>query len=397
MNDDKPRGPRRPSFGGDRPRRSFGDRPARNFDGDRKPYRAREGGGFGGDRKPYRQRDNGAPSSSERSGPRDFHPPRRDFDRPKTPKPAWRQYNRDRDSADERPPARKPYAGSSGPKIETYLPEESRPVLKRPASELADALAYRWRGGSLKPVAFPHELQLDDLLCVDQQKAALVQNTRQFSRGLPANHALLWGSRGTGKSSLVKALLKAFGAEGLRLVEVPSHDLTALPEIVAPLRGRKERFVLYVDDFSVGANDPALMALKTALDGGLEAPPENVLIYATSNRRHLLPELQSENQQAQAVDGEIHHSEAVEEKIALSERFGLWLSFYPFNQDQYLEIVARHLQQLGAVPGDDEVLRAEALRYALSRGSRSGRVAMQFARDAAGRRGLPPERRAGEN
>lgn len=391
MNDDKPRGPRRPSFGGDRPRRSFGDRPARNSDGDRKPYRAREGGGFSGDRKPYRKRDDGAPAAGERSGPRDFQRPRRDFDRPRSSNPSnpgWRQYNRDRDSADERPPARKPFARPSGPQVETYLPEESRPVLKRPSTELAEAMAYRWRGGALKPIAFPHELQLDDLLCVDQQKAALVQNTRQFSRSLPANHALLWGSRGTGKSSLVKALLKAFGAEGLRLVEVPSHDLTALPEIVAPLRGRKERFVLYVDDFSVGANDPALMALKTALDGGLEAPPENVLIYATSNRRHLLPELQSENQQAQAVDGEIHHSEAVEEKIALSERFGLWLSFYPFNQDQYLEIVRHHLQQLDA-NAQDEAVREEALRYALSRGSRSGRVAMQFARDWAGKTGLP--------
>ncbi|MGH8530164.1 MAG: DUF815 domain-containing protein, partial [Nevskiales bacterium] len=346
MKEDRPRGPRRPSFGGDRPRRSFGDRPARNSDGERKPFRAREGGGFSGDRKPYRKRDDGAPSSGERSGersgPRDFQRPRRDFDRPKASNPGWRRYNRDRDTADERPPVRKPFAGAgTALRPETYRPDEARPVLKRPSAELVEALAYRWRGGALKPIAFPHELELDDLLCVDSQKAALVQNTRQFARGLPANHALLWGSRGTGKSSLVKALLKAFGTEGLRLVEVPSHDLTALPEIVAPLRGRKERFVLYVDDFSVGANDPALMALKTALDGGLEAPPENVLIYATSNRRHLLPELQSENQQAQAVDGEIHHSEAVEEKIALSERFGLWLSFYPFNQDQYLEIV-RH-------------------------------------------------------
>jgi uncharacterized protein len=212
-----------------------------------------------------------------------------------------------------------------------------------------------------------------------------VRNTRQFVRGLPANHALLWGSRGTGKSTLVKALLGEFGGQGLRLVSVPPHDLGALPDIVAPLRDSKLRFILYVDDFSVGANDPALTSLKTALDGGLEAPPENVLIYATSNRRHLLPEFHSENEQAKLIDTEIHHGEAVEEKISLSERFGLWLSFYPFNQDQYLAIVSHHLASLGAKTLVTGEVREEALRYALSRGSRSGRVAMQFARDWAGR------------
>ncbi len=372
MSDDKPRGPRRPGFGGDRPRRSYGDRPRRSFSDERKPFRKRDSG-FAGERS---------------GGPRDFERPRRDFERLQPRSGGWRQYNRDRDSADERPPVRKPF---SGPRLETYRAEAvrpERPILKRPGTELVEALAYRWRGGALRPISFPHQVRLDDLLCVDHQKTALVQNTRQFSRGLPANHALLWGARGTGKSSLVKALLKEFSAEGLRLAEVPSHDLASLPEIVAPLRGRKERFILYVDDFSVGANDPALMALKTALDGGLEAPPENVLIYATSNRRHLLPEYQSENQQAQAVDGEIHHSDAVEEKISLSERFGLWLSFYPFNQEQYLEIVRHHLQQLGASADDGEAVRTEALRYALGRGSRSGRVASQFARDWAGKEKL---------
>ncbi len=252
------------------------------------------------------------------------------------------------------------------------------------ARKVTDHLAFRWREGALQPITHPHRVRLDSLLGIDAQKAELVRNTRQFVKGLPANHALLWGSRGTGKSTLVKALLSEFGPLGLRLVSVPPHDLSALPDIVAPLRGSRLRFILYVDDFSVGANDPALTSLKTALDGGLEEPPENVLIYATSNRRHLLPEFHSENEQAQLIDTEIHHGEAVEEKISLSERFGLWLSFYPFNQDQYLDIVRHHLAGLG-IKTDDGKIRDEALRYALSRGSRSGRVAMQFARDYAGR------------
>lgn len=252
----------------------------------------------------------------------------------------------------------------------------------------SDHLAFRWHEGALRPISHPHRVRLDSLLGIDAQKAALVRNTQQFVRGLPANHALLWGSRGTGKSTLVKALLSEFASQGLRLVGVPPHDLGALPDIVAPLRDSKLRFILYVDDFSVGANDPALTSLKTALDGGLEAPPENVLIYATSNRRHLLPEFHSENEQAQLIDTEIHHGEAVEEKISLSERFGLWLSFYPFNQDQYLAIVRHHLASLGVSRPDTSEVCEEALRYALSRGSRSGRVAMQFARDWSGQQAL---------
>ena len=245
------------------------------------------------------------------------------------------------------------------------------------------SLAYRWRQNALQDVAYPQTVRLDDLLGIDRQKEALVANTRQFVHELPANHVLLSGARGTGKSSLVKALLHAFGSEGLRLVEVHPHDLTDLPDIVAPLRGKKERFILYVDDFSVAANDPALVALKTALDGGLEEPPENVLIVATSNRRHLMPEMQRDNQEYHWVDDELHPGESTEEKISLSERFGLWLSFPPFNQEQYLTLVKLHLQQLGVKEWSEQTEKL-ALRWALNRASRSGRVAKQFARDWAG-------------
>ncbi len=250
-----------------------------------------------------------------------------------------------------------------------------------------DELAYRWRSGALQPIAYPQSLRLDDLLGIDRQKELLVRNTRQFVGGLPANHALLTGSRGTGKSSIVKAMLTEFGAQGLRLVEVPPHDLTDLPAIVAPLRQRPERFVLYVDDFSVASNDRSLAALKTALDGDIEEAPENVLIYATSNRRHLMPEFSRENEEYRWEGEELHPGESAEEKISLSERFGLWLSFPPFNQDQYLMLVRIHLRQLG-VHELDEAGEKLALRWSLSRASRSGRVAKQFARDWAGQLGL---------
>ncbi len=196
--------------------------------------------------------------------------------------------------------------------------------------------------------------------------AALVQNTLQFVTCKPANHVLLSGSRGTGKSSIVKALLTEFAPRGLRLVEVATHDLIDLPDVVAPLRKRRERFVLYVDDFSVAANDPALTALKTALDGGIEEPPENVLIYATSNRRYLMPQSKRDNEEFHWADDELHPGESSEEKISLSERFGLWLSFPPFTQDQYLEVVRLHLRRLGHT-GWDETTEKSALRWALNR------------------------------
>jgi predicted AAA+ superfamily ATPase len=245
-------------------------------------------------------------------------------------------------------------------------------------------LAWRWRHGQLQPIAHVQLQPLAELLGIDRQKALLVQNIGQFVAGRPANHVLLTGARGTGKSSLVKALLTEFAPQGLRLVEVPAHDLAELPEIVAPLRGRPERFLLYVDDFSVASNDPALTALKTALDGGIEEPPENVLIVATSNRRHLMPEPRADNGEYRWIDDELHPGESTEEKISLSERFGLWLSFQAFGQDQYLEMVRLHLRRLGHEAWDADTEKL-ALRWALNRASRSGRVARQFARDHAGR------------
>ena len=249
--------------------------------------------------------------------------------------------------------------------------------------------ALRWRRlhgrGLLEPVAHPHQLRLQDLHCIELQKSEIVRNTRQFLAGLPANNVLLWGSRGTGKSSLIKALLNEFGAAGLRLIEVEKHDLVDLPEIIAAVRGRTQRVVLFCDDLSFGADEPAYKTLKAALDGSVSAVPDNLLIYASSNRRHLLPEHMQDNRETRMQDGELHPSEATEEKISLSERFGIWLSFYPFTQDQYLEIVAHWLGQLQALPEDAESTRAAALRWALARGSRSGRAAWQFARDWAGR------------
>jgi predicted AAA+ superfamily ATPase len=252
--------------------------------------------------------------------------------------------------------------------------------------------AFRWRRlgqrGHLQPVRHPHRLRLADLQRIDRQKAALDQNVRQFLAGRPSNHALLWGARGTGKSSLVKAVLNEHVGRGLRLIEVDKHDLLDLPELVEPLFERPEHFLLYCDDLSFEADDPSYKALKAMLDGSISAAPDNVLLCVTSNRRHLLPEYLRENEDARLVGGELHHGEAVEEKISLSERFGLWLSFHPFSQDDYLAIVAYWLEQLGWPAGLDEAARQEALRWALQRGSRSGRVAWQFARDWVGRQGL---------
>ncbi len=254
--------------------------------------------------------------------------------------------------------------------------------------------AFRWRRhgseGWLAPVPHPATRRLQDLLCVDRQKRELGRNTMQFLRGLPANNALLWGSRGTGKSSLVKALLSEHAHEGLRLIEVDRQDLVDLPQIVELLYPRPERFMVYCDDLSFEANDPSYKALKVVLDGSISETADNVIIYATSNRRHLMPETLQENRDARAVDGEIHPGEATEEKIALSDRFGLWLSFHPFRQDDYLAIAAYWLTRLGIQTDQDEDAqwRRAALQWALARGSRSGRTAWHFARDWAGRTSL---------
>jgi predicted AAA+ superfamily ATPase len=252
------------------------------------------------------------------------------------------------------------------------------------------ALAYRWRQNSpqgyLQPLRHPQAIRLEDLLHVDAQKAALERNTRQFLAAAPANNALLWGSRGTGKSTLVKALLTEYGARGLRLIEVDKSDLLHLSDIVEPLCDRPERFILFADDLSFEASDPSYKALKGMLEGGLSSPPPNVLLYATSNRRHLMPEYLGENLEPSLPGGEIHPGEAVEEKISLSERFGLWLPFHPFGQEQYLSLVDHWLTRLGMDPREDPLIHQEALRFSLQRGSRSGRVAHQFARDWAGKR-----------
>jgi predicted AAA+ superfamily ATPase len=259
-------------------------------------------------------------------------------------------------------------------------------------TDWSGAIAFRWRGAGsprpLQPIRRPHRLALADLLCVDLQKRELDRNTRQFLKGLPANNALLWGSKGTGKSSLIKALLNEYAEQGLRIIEVDRQHLIELPDILELLYPRPEKFILYCDDLSFEADDAGYKALKAILEGSLSAPPVNVLIYATSNRRHLLPEYPEDNQQARWIEGELHQGEAVEEKISLSERFGVWLSFHAFTQDQYLEVVRHWLEKLGSPPDDWETVRAEALRYALLRGSRSGRVAWQFAKDWSGRMGL---------
>ena len=253
-----------------------------------------------------------------------------------------------------------------------------------PAEPDWSAQAWRWRRGQLCAVSQPHRIHLSDLRDVDTQKAALLTNTRQFLHGLPANNVLLTGARGTGKSSLVKALLTDLAGDGLRLVEVDKADLTDLPDIAELLRGRPERFIIFCDDLSFDADEPGYKALKVALDGSVAAAAENMLIYATSNRRHLMPEYMAENLETRYVGDEIRPGETTEEKVALSERFGLWLSFYPFDQDAYLDIVRHWLAGFGVTRLSPQA-RLAALQFALARGSRSGRVAYQFARDYAGR------------
>jgi predicted AAA+ superfamily ATPase len=252
------------------------------------------------------------------------------------------------------------------------------------------AVAFRWRKrngrGWLQAVRHPHPIRLADLDRIDDQKARIVANTRQFLAGRPANNVLLTGSRGSGKSSLVKAALNEFARKGLRLIEVDKDDLVDLADIVEQIEGRPERFIIFCDDLSFEAGETAYKALKSVLDGSVAAPPNNVLIYATSNRRHLMPEYFAENLDTTRVDDEIHPGEATEEKISLSERFGLWLSFYPFSQDDYLDIVRHWLRHFGVDAARIAGCERDALNWALGRGSRSGRVAWQFARDLAGRR-----------
>ena len=271
-------------------------------------------------------------------------------------------------------------------KLEQILPPPAPPTDWQ-------AIAYRWRRnrgsgrGFLQAVAHPHIIRFEDLKDIDEQKTRIDSNTKQFVLGRSANNVLLTGARGTGKSSLVKAALHRYAKQGLRLIEVDKADLVDLAEIADLIVDRSERFIIFSDDLSFEANDPGYKALKSVLDGGIAATNDNMLVYATSNRRHLMPEKMSENEEARHTDdGEIHPGETTEEKISLSERFGLWLSFYPFGQEQYLEI-ARHWVAVLAPhveSHDEDTLRRASLLWALERGSRSGRVAYQFARDWAG-------------
>jgi uncharacterized protein len=265
-------------------------------------------------------------------------------------------------------------------KFERTLPKSSGS-----APDWSVSPAFRWEKNKLVPVTHPHRIRLADLLVIEEQKRLVEQNTRQFVQGRPANNVLLTGSRGTGKSSLVKALLNEYAQEGLRLIEVGKLALADLPHIIALVTGRPERFIVYCDDLSFNAEEPGYQALKAALDGSLVALSDNLLIYATSNRRHLMPESMQDNLATKYVGDEIHPAESVEEKISLSERFGVWVSFYPFSQDEYLAITAHWLQHFGMTDKMDEVARQAALQWSIQRGSRSGRVAWQFARDWAGK------------
>jgi predicted AAA+ superfamily ATPase len=270
-------------------------------------------------------------------------------------------------------------------RIESVLPQPLQ------APDWSASVAYRYRKrssghGTLEPVRHVAQLGLQDLKEIDQQKEKIQRNTEQFVNGLPANNVLLTGARGTGKSSLIKACLNNYAPRGLRLIEVDKDDLVDLPDIIEVVANRAEKFIVYCDDLSFEDGEPGYKALKSILDGTVAASTANVLIYATSNRRHLLPEYMKENlTYTHTDDGEVHPGEGVEEKISLSERFGLWVSFYPFSQDEYLAITAQWLSSFGVSTTAIDAAKPEALVWALERGSRSGRVAYQFARDFVGK------------
>ncbi len=268
--------------------------------------------------------------------------------------------------------------------LEAYLPPAPPPTNW-------NAPAFRWRKrgashGWLDAIAHVSLINTIDLQHIDRQKEIIDRNTRHFIEGKPSNNVLMTGARGTGKSSLVKAMLAKYSEQGLRLIEVDKADMADLPDIVEMVGNRPERFIVFCDDLSFEEGEAGYKALKSVLDGSAASTGNNVLIYATSNRRHLMPEYMSENLSYQhQSDGEIHPGETVEEKISLSERFGLWISFYPFRQDDYLDIVQHWLSTLGCDDAVVQASRTEALQWALERGSRSGRVAWQFARDWAAR------------
>lgn len=264
--------------------------------------------------------------------------------------------------------------------LENLLPAQTPPTDWQ-------AIAWRWQvenhRGSLQAISHPQQIFLKNIHFVEKQKSEIVRNTRQFLASLPANNVLLTGARGTGKSSLIKALLTEFSANGLRIIEVEKHDLVDLPQIVQLIRNRSEKFIIFCDDLTFEANDASYKALKVVLDGSVSNVSENMLVYATSNRKNLMPEMMADNLPAQDFNGEIRPNDTIEEKTALSERFGVWLSFYAFDQDEYLNIAESWLSTFGIV--FDEAARQAALQFTHTRGARSGRVAYQFARDYAGK------------
>jgi hypothetical protein len=269
------------------------------------------------------------------------------------------------------------------------------PLLPRPVAKIdwATCHAANWHrssfSGTMEPVPSIEGIHLDDLLGIERQKQVVEENTRQFLAGLPANNALLWGVRGTGKSSLVRALLHAYAGQGLRIIQVDKDDLVSLPAIVDEVKAQPFKFILFSDDLSFEPGDASYKVLKSALDGSVYALPENVLIYVTSNRRHLVPEYASDNRGAMMVEGEVHHGEAVEEKISLSGRFGLWVAFHPFSQDLYVDVVRRWVEKLarkvGATLDWTSAAETDAILWSQKKGDRSGRIAYQFACDWVGR------------
>jgi hypothetical protein len=269
-------------------------------------------------------------------------------------------------------------------RLETLLPAA-------PSQPDWSAVAWRWQHnkghGYLEVIPYPHQIKLDDLHNIDQQKAEIVRNTAQFVRGYTANNVLLTGARGTGKSSVVKALLSQFAKDGLRIVEVDKYDLIDLPQITGLLRSRSERFIVFCDDLSFEVGDGGYKALKVVLDGSMAVTADNILVYATSNRRHLLPEFMAESLETQHLGGEVRPGDTIEEKTSLSDRFGMWLSFYSFDQDEYLAVAAQWLRHYH-IQEFNEAARSAALQWSHTRGSRSGRAAYQFACDYAGRKKL---------
>jgi len=277
--------------------------------------------------------------------------------------------------------------------VEQLLPKAIEPI------DWSVTRAANWRrhsfAGYLEPIEHIEETRLDDLVGIDRQKQVLDRNTRQFLQGYPANNVLLWGSRGTGKSSVVRAILNKYAPDGLRIIQVDKNDLDFLPDIFAQIRQQPYRYIMLCDDLSFEPDDPGYKILKSVLDGSVYASPKNVLIYVTSNRRHLLPEFHTDNLGAKMVNDEIHHGESVEEKISLSDRFGLWLSFYVFKQDLYLEVVQKTLARLcienGVEPQWDEEMARAAIKWSHDKSKRCGRTALQFARHWVGQHMLDYE------